>query len=294
MGVGGAMPNNLRIPQAMSNGVPQAQMQGLPMNHSLTPELADGARRVSMQQRQQQLHNNLAQQHGSPHPGQAQNSPPRMNGMPTQPGFMSNNMTSYNNNNNVNGMAGSPGVSAPPPAQAGSPRVSLPPSVPPIGAAASPPYLDISQRVRRNNPNTPEAEVLRLIGSEVIAYNNSNNKHLHQRGLVQPSGIAASAMNAAAGNNNLGINGQGGQRPPIGIQHVANVASPQMYAQQMSMHHQRNQPIQQPHRQQQQQQQQQNHQPQQQPQQNQQQQHAQATVSQGQGNNAGAPQNGGK
>ncbi|KAJ8066472.1 hypothetical protein OCU04_005532 [Sclerotinia nivalis] len=272
MGVAGPMPNNLRIPQAMSNGVPQAQMQGgLPLNPALTPELADGARRVSLQQRQQQMQN-MTQQQGSPHPGQAQNSPSRMNGMPTQPGFMPNNMTSYNNNN-INGMAGSPGISAPSPAQAGSPRVGLPPSgIPNGGLPPNIPYLEIERNVRRTNPHASASEIHKLMGENIAAFN--NNKHLQQRGLVQPpSGIAASAMNAAAGNSNLGMNGQGGQRPPIGIEN----ASPQMYAQMLSNHHQQR-------LQNSQQQQQQQQQPSQ----------AAGSQNQGQGNGTGAQQNGGK
>ncbi|ATZ49684.1 Bceaf1 [Botrytis cinerea B05.10] len=240
----GPMPNNLRIPQAMSNGVPQAQMQGgLPLNPALTPELADGARRAALQQRQQQHMQSMAQQQNSPHPGQAQNSPPRMNGMPAQPGFMPNNMNSYNSNH-INGMAGSPGISAPSPAQAGSPRLDLPPSGLPNGGLP---------------PNVPFSEIAQ-----------------NQRGLVQPpSGIATSAMNAAAGNNNIGMNGQGGQRPPpIGIEN----ASPQMYAQMLSNHHQQRLITQQAQQQAAQQQQQ----------------HSQAIVNQnrGQGNGNGAQQNG--
>ncbi|ESZ93661.1 hypothetical protein SBOR_5966 [Sclerotinia borealis F-4128] len=267
MGIAGPMPNNLRIPQAMSNGVPQAQMQGgLPLNPAVTADLAEHARRVSLQQRQQQMQN-MAHQQGSPHPGQAQNSPPRINGMPPQPGFIPNNMTSYNTNN-INGMAGSPGASAPSPAQAGSPRTGLPVSgLPNGGLPANVPYGEIERNVRRTNPHASASEIHKLMGENIAAF--TNNKHLQQRGLVQPpSGIATSAMNAAAGNSNLGMNGQGGQRPPMGIEN----SSPQMYAQMLSNHHQ------------------------QRLQNTQQQQQAQANASQnqGQGNSTGAQQNGGK
>lgn len=269
------MPNNLRIPQAMSNGVPQAQMQGgLPLNPALTPELADGARRAALQQRQQQHMQSMAQQQNSPHPGQAQNSPPRMNGMPAQPGFMPNNMNSYNSNH-INGMAGSPGISAPSPAQAGSPRLDLPPSgLPNGGLPPNVPFSEIAQNVKKANPNASPNEIHKLVGENIAAY--ANNRHLQQRGLVQPpSGIATSAMNAAAGNNNIGMNGQGGQRPPpIGIEN----ASPQMYAQMLSNHHQQRLITQQAQQQAAQQQQQ----------------HSQAIVNQnrGQGNGNGAQQNG--
>ncbi|TEY71233.1 hypothetical protein BOTCAL_0098g00220 [Botryotinia calthae] len=271
----GPMPNNLRIPQAMSNGVPQAQMQGgLPLNPALTPELADGARRAALQQRQQQHMQSMAQQQNSPHPGQAQNSPPRMSGMPTQPGFMPNNMNSYNSNH-INGMAGSPGIPAPSPAQAGSPRLDLPPSgLPNGGLPPNVPFSEIAQNVKKANPNASPNEIHKLVGENIAAY--ANNRHLQQRGLVQPpSGIATSAMNAAAGNNNIGMNGQGGQRPPpIGIEN----ASPQMYAQMLSNHHQQRLITQQAQQQAAQQQQQ----------------HSQAIVNQnrGQGNGNGAQQNG--
>ncbi|QSZ37664.1 hypothetical protein DSL72_008763 [Monilinia vaccinii-corymbosi] len=264
---GAGMPNNLRIPQAMSNGVPQAQMQGgLPLNPAVTAELANHAHRVSLQQRQQQMQN-MAQQQGSPHPGQAQNSPPRMNGMPPQSGFVPNNMTPYNTNN-INGMAGSPGTSAPSPAQTGSPRVGLPVSgLPNGGLSSGVPYGEIDRNVRRLNPHASTNEINKLIGENITAYN--TNKQQMQRGLVQPpSGIATSAMNAAAGNSNLGMNGPPGQRPPMGIES----SSPQMYAQMLSNHHQQRL---------------QNSQQQQQSQANPNQNHAQ-------GNGTGAQQNGGK
>ncbi|KAG4028677.1 hypothetical protein MFRU_020g01160 [Monilinia fructicola] len=269
MGAAGPMPNNLRIPQAMSNGVPQAQMQGgLPLNPAVTAELANHAHRVSLQQRQQQMQN-MAQQQGSPHPGQAQNSPPRMNGMPPQPGFVPNNMTSYNANN-INGMAGSPGAPLPSPAQAGSPRVGLPVSGLSTGSLPSGvPYGEIERNVRRLNPHASTNEINKLIGENITAYN--NNKQMQQRGLVQPpSGIATSAMNAAAGNSSLGMNGPPGQRPPMGIES----SSPQMYAQMLSNHHQ--QRLQNSQQQQQQQTQ------------------ASANPNHGQGNGSGAQQNGGE
>lgn len=255
MSAAGPMPNNLRIPQqAMSNGVPQAQMQpGLPLNPAVTAELANHAHRVSLQQRQQQMQN-MVQQQGNPHPGQTQNSPPRMNGMPPQPGFVPNTLTSYNSNN-INGMAGSPGASAPSPAQVGSPRVGLPvPGLPNGGLPPNIPYGEIERNVRRLHPHASPSEIHKLMGESITAFtNNSNNKqHMQQRGLAQPpSGLATSAMNAAAGHSNLGINGQGGQRPPMGIEN----SSPQMYAQMLSNHHQQRLHNSQQHQQQQQHQQ---------------------------------------
>ncbi|PQE18768.1 hypothetical protein CJF32_00006509 [Rutstroemia sp. NJR-2017a WRK4] len=233
MGVPGQMPNSLRIPQAMANGVPQAPMQGgLPINPSMTADLAENARRVSMQQRQAILQRQ--QQQGSPHPSQPQNSPPRINGMPSQlGGFMPNNMIGYNAAN-ASGMATSPGVSTPPPGQVGSPRIGLPmPGVPNGGLPISIPYQEIEKMVRANHPNASQSDIHKLIGENIAAY--SNNKGLQQRGLVQPpSGIAQSAMNAAAGSSNLGVNGQGGPRPPQSIEN----SNPQMYAQMLSNHHQ--------------------------------------------------------
>jgi chromatin modification-related protein VID21 len=227
------MPNSLRIPQAMANGVPQAPMQGgLPINPSMTADLAENARRVSMQQRQAILQRQ--QQQGSPHPSQPQNSPPRINGMPSQlGGFMPNNMIGYNAAN-ASGMATSPGVSTPSPGQVGSPRIGLPmPGVPNGGLPLNIPYQEIEKMVRANHPNASQSDIHKLIGENIAAY--SNNKGLQQRGLVQPpSGIAQSAMNAAAGSSNLGVNGQGGPRPPQSIEN----SNPQMYAQMLSNHHQ--------------------------------------------------------
>ncbi|PQE15896.1 chromatin modification VID21 protein [Rutstroemia sp. NJR-2017a BVV2] len=145
MGVPGPMPNSLRIPQAMANGVPQAPMQGgLPINPSMTADLAENARRVSMQQRQAILQRQ--QQQGSPHPSQPQNSPPRISGMPSQlGGFMPNNMIGYNAAN-ASGMATSPGVSTPPAGQVGSPRIGLPmPGVPNGGLPLNIPYQEIEK-----------------------------------------------------------------------------------------------------------------------------------------------------
>jgi chromatin modification-related protein VID21 len=248
MGVPGPMPNSLRIPQAMANGVPQAPMQGgLPINPSMTADLAENARRVSMQQRQAILQRQ--QQQGSPHPGQAQNSPPRINGMPSQLGYMPNNMIGYSAAN-ASGMATSPGVSTPSPSQTGSPRIGLPvPGVPNGGLPLNIPYQEIEKMVRANHPNASQSDIHKLIGENIAAY--TNNKGLQQRGLVQPpSGIAQSAMNAAAGSSNLGVNGQGGPRPPQSIEN----SNPQMYAQMLSNHHQ--QRLQNSQQQQQQQQQQ--------------------------------------
>jgi chromatin modification-related protein VID21 len=209
------MPNGLRVPQPMMNGVPQAQMQGMqggqmPIpNPALDVGLVSRAQNISEQQRQ--AIRNMQQTGQIPMQGpngQIHNSPPRnMNGMspPNFPQMPNGNMLPFNPNN-TNGVS-SPGLS-PSQGQAGSPRIG---SLQQLSNGMVPQAIRLEESIRQKYPNATNEQVMRMI-SDALA------KSAHQR-----QGLVQSAMNAAAGGNMNGmVNGQmnGGQGQ-----------SPQLYAQ---------------------------------------------------------------
>jgi chromatin modification-related protein VID21 len=211
------MPNGLRVPQPMMNGVPQAQMQGmqggqLPMpNPALDVGLVARAQNISEQQRQAIRMQQAGQIPMQNQNGQIHNSPPRnMNGMspPNFPQMPNGNMLPFNPN--ANGVS-SPGPS-PSQGQAGSPRMG---QLQQLSNGMVPQAIRLEESIRQKYPNATNEQVMRMI-SDTLA------KSAHQRhGLVQ------SAMNAAAGGNMNGmVNGQG-----MANMNGGQGQSPQLYAQ---------------------------------------------------------------
>ncbi|KIN03844.1 hypothetical protein OIDMADRAFT_143331 [Oidiodendron maius Zn] len=219
------MQNNLRPPQGLMNGMPQAQMQNmqgqLPLpNPALDVGLVTQANRIAEQQRQAIQMRPQGQMAG---PGQVYNSPPRnMHGM-AAPGFpqMQNGMMPFAGNN-----LSSPGNNPSTQGQAGSPRMG---HVPQLTSGMVPQAVRLEESIRQKYPNASQEQVMRMI-SETLA------KSVHQR-----QGLVQSAMNAAAGGNingmpngmangmasSMGMNGMGGNtRMPGGVE-----SSPQLYAQ---------------------------------------------------------------
>jgi len=203
---GQPMPNGLRVPQPIINGVPQAPMQGqMPLpNPALDVGLVTRAHQIS--QHQQAI---LRQQQGQM-PGQSpqmHNSPPRMNGMPA-PGFpMQNGMMPPFNPNVTGASSSSPGGHAPSPGQAGSPRMGQNPLQYPTGVS----HVQILElQIKAKFPQATQDQVTRMISEQL-------SKSVHQQ--QQRQGIAQSAMNAAAGGAAMNGMGQAGQ------------ATPQLYAQ---------------------------------------------------------------
>ena len=207
------MANGLRVPQAMMNGVPQAQMQNmqggqLPMpNPALDVGLVARAQNISEQQRQAIRMQQAGQLPMQGQNGQIHNSPPRnINGM-SPPNFtqmQNGNMLPFNPN--VNGVS-SPGPS-PSQGQAGSPRMGQPQQ---LSNGMVPHAVRLEESIRSKYPNATNDQVMRMI-SDALGKN------------AQRQGLAQSAMNAAAGGNMNGIvNGQG--------MNGGQGQSPQLYAQ---------------------------------------------------------------
>lgn len=220
------MQGNLRPPQGLMNGMPQAQMQNmqgqLPMpNPALDVGLVTQANRIAEQQRQAIQMRPQGQMGG---PGQAYNSPPRnMNGM-AAPGFpqMQNSMIPFGAANGVS----SPGNNPPNQGQAGSPRMG---HLQQLTSGMVPQAVRLEESIRQKYPNATQEQIMRMM-SETLA------KSVHQR-----QGLVQSAMNAAAGGNMnglpngmpngmanaMGMNGMAGNaRMPGGVE-----SSPQLYAQ---------------------------------------------------------------
>jgi chromatin modification-related protein VID21 len=220
------MQNNLRPPQGLMNGMPQAQMQSmqgqLPLpNPALDVGLVTQANRIAEQQRQAIQ---MRPQGQVPGPSQVYNSPPRhMNGI-SAPGFpqMQNGMMPFPAGNN----ASSPGNNPSTQGQAGSPRMGHPQQ---LTGGMMTQAARLEESIRQKYPTATPDQVMRMI-SETLA------KSVHQR-----QGLVQSAMNAAAGGNingmpnamangmpnGMGMNGMGGNaRMPGGVE-----GSPQLYAQ---------------------------------------------------------------
>jgi chromatin modification-related protein VID21 len=215
------MQGNLRPPQGLMNGMPQAQMQNmqghLPLpNPAVDVGLVNQANRIAEQQRQAIQMRPQGQMAG---PGQVYNSPPRnMNGM-AAPGFpqMQNGLMPFAGNN-----VSSPGNNPSTQGQAGSPRMG---HLQQLTSGMVPQAVRLEESIRQKYPNASQEQVMRMI-SETLA------KSVHQR-----QGLVQSAMNAAAGGsmngipngmaNGMGMNGMGGNaRIPGGVE-----SSPQLYAQ---------------------------------------------------------------
>lgn len=135
------------------------------------------------------------------------------------------NMMAYNSNS-ANGIATSPGLGSGSPGLAGSPRMGQamfngPNGAVPGGMNAA---AMMEAQIRQQHPQMPPQEVVKMV--------QDNLRKLQQRSMG-PSGIAQSAMNAAAGSSNVGNGPQGQQRPPVGME----TSSPQMYAQMLANHH---------------------------------------------------------
>ena len=215
------MPNGLRVPQSMMNGVPQAQMQGmqgmqggqLPLpNPALDVGLVARAQNISEQQRQAIRMQQAGQLPIQGQNGQIHNSPPRnMNGMspPNFPQMPNGNMLPFNPNN-ANGVS-SPGPS-PSQGQAGSPRMG---HLQQLSNGMVPQALRLEENIRQKYPNATQEQIMRMI-SDTLA------KSAHQR-----QGLVQSAMNAAAGGSMNGmVNGQG-----MANMNGGQGQSPQLYAQ---------------------------------------------------------------
>jgi chromatin modification-related protein VID21 len=207
----GQMPNG-RIPNPIMNGVPQAQMQGMPApaaNLGLNVGLISQAQSVAEQQRQ---HVRMQQAGQIPVPGQngqIQNSPPRnMNGF----NQMTGNMMPFNPTPNG---VGSPGQSHLQHGQAGSPRMGHPQS---LSNGLVPHAIQLETIFRQKYPNSTPEQITRMV-SESLSKSAASN---------QRQGLAQSAMNAAAGGNMNGIGNMNGGPPrmPTGVENT-----PQMYAQ---------------------------------------------------------------
>jgi chromatin modification-related protein VID21 len=220
------MQNNLRPPQGLMNGMPQAQMQNmqgqLPLpNPALDVGLVTQANRIAEQQRQAIQ---MRPQGQMAVPGQIYNSPPRnMNAM-AAPGFaqMQNGMMPFAAGNNVSSPGNNPSTQG----QAGSPRMG---HLQQLTSGMVPQAVRLEESIRQKYPNATQEQIMRMI-SETLA------KSVHQR-----QGLVQSAMNAAAGGNINGIpngmaNGMGNSmgmgamagnaRMPGGVE-----SSPQLYAQ---------------------------------------------------------------
>ena len=210
------MPNGLRVPQPMMNGVPQAQMQAmqggqLPMpNPALDVGLVARAQNISEQQRQAIRMQQAGQLPIQGQNGQIHNSPPRNMAAMSPPNFpqMPNgNMLPFNPNNS-NGIS-SPGPS--PQGQAGSPRMG---QLQQLSNGMVPQAIRLEESIRQKYPNATQEQVMRMI-SDTLAKS------------VQRQGLAQSAMNAAAGGNMNGmVNGQG-----LANMNGGQGQSPQLYAQ---------------------------------------------------------------
>ena len=213
------MPNGLRAPQPMMNGVPQAQMQSmqggqLPMpNPALDVGLVARAQNISEQQRQTIRIQQAGQIPMQGQNSQIHNSPPRnMNAMspPNFPQMPNGNMLPFNPNN-ANGVS-SPGPSSSQ-GQAGSPRMG---QLQQLSNGMVPQALRLEESLRQKFPNATQDQINRMISDAV------QKNAAHQR-----AGLAQSAMNAAAGGNMNGmINGQG-----MANMNGGQGQSPQLYAQ---------------------------------------------------------------
>lgn len=210
------MQNSLRPPQALMNGVPQAQMQGMQGGQMPLPNPAVDIGLVSQAQTiQQQQRQAIQMQQQRQIPGTVHNSPPRnMNGMSPPVGYpqmQNGNIMAFSSN--VNNSVSSPGSGPSQQGLAGSPRMGQPPQT--MQQQIIPAALE--RQIRSQYPNATNEQIMIMIKEEI-------NKSYQKR-----TDRTQSAMNAAAGvNMNMG-NGMlipNGARLPSGVE-----SSPQMYAQ---------------------------------------------------------------
>ncbi|TVY37095.1 Chromatin modification-related protein [Lachnellula occidentalis] len=199
--------NGLRVPQLPMNGMPPGPgpMQGMQPQMPMQPtvglvnqaaQTAESQRAlIQMQQQQGKVPGQSPQMH---------NSPPRPNGIPQPHGFPMQNMMGFNSNANgistppMNGMASSPGQTH---GQVSSPRMGQ------LPFSQDQPNNTIARMeatLRKQYPTLPTDQIMTMM-TDLLKRNASQQR---QQGLQ--SGLAQSAMNAAAGSGTgmMDANGQ--------------------------------------------------------------------------------------
>ncbi|TVY18364.1 Chromatin modification-related protein EAF1 [Lachnellula arida] len=205
--MGQPVSNGLRVPQLPMNSMPPGPgpMQGMQSQMPMQPtvglvnqaaQTAESQRAlIQMQQQQGKVPGQSPQMH---------NSPPRPNGIPQPHGFPMQNMMGFNSNANgistppMNGMASSPGQTH---GQVSSPRMGQ------LPFSQDQPNNTIARMeatLRKQYPNLPTDQIMTMM-TDLLKRNASQQR---QQGLQ--SGLAQSAMNAAAGSGTgmMDANGQ--------------------------------------------------------------------------------------